>query len=180
MDPIAVELGAWTWIFEEGEYFGITGFNFIVWFFILIAYLVPYGLRWNIEIKYPQILSINEVDKLHSINRKIYTIFGIVPTAVFILIIVGLISRLPFLYNLPLILLVIWAIFIVTISTGVVVWKHKNLQRRKWFDLIPPSILLSISYTYFFYGFLISRVDLGILIAITSIPLLLTFIFTLL
>ena len=70
MDPIAVELGAWTWNFE-GEYFGIPGFNFIGWFFIPIAYLVPYGLNWKKETNQLQLLTREQVDLQKSWLRKI-------------------------------------------------------------------------------------------------------------
>ena len=49
MDPIAVESGAWT--FGGGEYFNVPAVNFFGWFFIPIAYLIPYGLTWNKDIK---------------------------------------------------------------------------------------------------------------------------------
>jgi uncharacterized membrane protein len=179
MDPIAVELGAWTWTIE-GQYFGIPGFNFIGWFFIPIAYLLPYEIVWNKEVKKVQLLTIKQIDDHQSLIRKLYTLLVIVPIAVGFLILVGIISRIPILYNMNVIALSIWAILTVVISTAMIIWKRKNLNRKKWYELIPPIILLLLAVLYTFYGFFIRRIDLGFLMLLTGIPIWLIFSFTLL
>ena len=179
MDPIAVELGLWTWLFEGGAYFGIPGFNFIGWFFIPISYLIPYGLSWSREHKRPRLLSVSEIDGDHSLSRKLYTCLLVVPIGAVFLTMVGFGTLIFNLYNLHLIILVIWLICTILIATGVIIWKRENLKRAKLFDMIPPTILLFIGYSYAIFGFLISRFDLGLLMLFTLVPLLLVFIFTL-
>jgi len=170
MDPIAVELGAWTWNFE-GDYFGIPAFNFIGWFFIPIAYLVPYELNWDKESHQVQLLTINQIDSHDSWMRRLYTLFIIVSVAAGILILVGIITRVPFLFYLNLPIMVIWVIVTVIFSTAVVLWKRKNLRRKFWFDMLPPIILVLLVINFTFYGFLIARFDLAVLMLLTSIPL---------
>jgi len=179
MDPIAVQLGAWTWIYTEGDYFGIPGFNFIGWFFIPIGYLIPYGLNWNSEVNRPQLFTIEMTDKKNTLKRKVYTLTCVVPIAMGILFLVGIISKIPILYDMPLIALIIWVIITILIASGAIILRRGNLKRTNWFDLIPPSILTFIGLNYVFYGFLINRFDLGILMLFTGIPLWLAFIFTL-
>ena len=178
MDPIAVDLGAWTWTFE-GEYFTIPGFNFIGWFFIPIAYLIPYGITWDKENKKPQLLTIKQVDMNRTWTRRLFTLLIVVPIASGILIIVGIVSQIPFLYNMHLIALVIWASLSVIFSTGMIIWKRRNLKRKEWYDLFPPIILIVLGINYTFFGFLIGRLDLGFLMLITGLPLWLIFLFTL-
>lgn len=170
MDPIAVELGAWTWNFE-GEYYGVPAFNFIGWFFIPIAYLVPYELNWDKESNQLQLLTIKEVDSHRSWARKLYTLFIVVAVAAGVLTLVGIITRVPFLYYLNLPIIVIWIIVTVIFSTTMVSWKRKNLRRRSWHDILPPIILVLLVINFTFYAFLIGRFDLAILMLLTSIPL---------
>ncbi len=179
MDPIAVEFGAWTWEFKGAPYYGVPSFNFIGWFFISIAYLIPYGLSWNPEEKKLSLLKIAEIDKENSIKRKLYTLLCVIPIAMFILTIVGIFSSIPILYNMPLIPLVIWAVLTVIIASGMIIWKRENLKHTQWFDIIPPSVLIYIGLNYAFFGFFGGRVDLGFLMLLTGIPLWLAFIFTL-
>ncbi|NHJ25562.1 MAG: carotenoid biosynthesis protein [Candidatus Lokiarchaeota archaeon] len=176
MDPIAVELGAWTWTIE-GQYYGIPGFNFIGWFFIPIAYLLPYEIVWNKEIKKVQLLTIKQIDDHQTLTRKLYTLLVIVPIAVGFLILVGIISRIPILYNMNVIALSIWAILTVVISAAIISWKRRNLNRKKLYELIPPIILLLLAVLYTFYGFFIGRIDLGFLMLLTGIPIWLIFSF---
>ena len=178
MDPIAVDLGAWTWT-SEGQYFTIPGFNFIGWFFIPIAYLIPYGITWDRENRKPQLLTIKQIDSNRSWIRKIYTLIIVVPIASGILIIVGIVSQVEFLYDMHLIALIIWAIFSVIFSAGMIILKRRNLKRKEWYDLLPPIILLVLGINYTFYGFLTGRLDLGFLMLITGLPIWLIFIFTL-
>jgi hypothetical protein len=170
MDPIAVDLGAWTWSYE-GEYFGVPGFNFIGWFFIPIAYLLPYELNWNTKSKKLQLLKIKQIDSNRTWTRKLYTLLIVVPIAAGILILVGIISRIPFLYNLNLIIIIIWIILTVSISTGMIFWKRENLRRKRWYDIIPPIILVLLVINFTSFGFLIGRYDLAALMLIISIPL---------
>ncbi|MHA1489159.1 MAG: carotenoid biosynthesis protein [Promethearchaeota archaeon] len=179
MDPIAVELGLWTWLFEGGTYFGIPAFNFIGWFFIPISYLIPYGLSWSREHKRPRLLSVSEIDGDRSLSRKLYTCLLVAPIGAVFLTMVGFGTLIFNLYDLHLIILVIWLIFTILVATGVIIWKRENLKRVKLFDLIPPTILLIIGYSYAILGFSISRFDLGLLMLFTLAPLLLAFIFTL-
>jgi len=176
MDPIAVELGAWTWTIE-GQYYGIPGFNFIGWFFIPIAYLLPYEIVWNKELKKVQLLTIKQIEDHQSLTRKLYTLLVIVPIAVGFLILVGIISRIPILYNMNVIALSIWAILTVVISAAIISWKRRNLNRKKLYELIPPIILLLLAVLYTFYGFFIGRIDLGFLMLLTGIPIWLIFSF---
>jgi len=179
MDPIAVAFGGWTWSYSGGDYFGVPGFNFIGWFFIPIAYLLPYGLNWSKEDKKLQLLTINEVDENNSLERKIYTCLVVVPIAMGILFIVGMITRVEFIYDLHWIILLIWMIFTVVFATGMIIRKNENLKRNLWFDIIPPTILLFISYFYVIFSLALGFFYLSLLLLFTTIPLLLAFIFTL-
>ncbi len=179
MDPIAVEFGAWTWMYSGGDYFGIPGFNFIGWFFIPIAYLIPYGLNRNKVSKKFQLLTINKIDENNSLGRKLYTCLVVVPIAMGILLVVGIICRIEFIYDLHWIILLIWMLFTVVFTAGMILWKHVNLKYSKWFDLIPPTILLFIAYFYLTYSIALGFFNLSLLMFFTTIPLLLAFIFTL-
>ena len=177
MDPIAVESGAWT--FGGGEYFNVPAVNFFGWFFIPIAYLIPYGLTWNKDIKKLKLLNIAEVDLRNSLIRKLYTIFIVAPFGLGILMLLGFFTRIPFFYNLNSVILVIWAIFTIAWASGMIVWKRENLKRTEWFDLIPPSSLLVIACFYAIFSFILGLFMLGLLMLITTLPYLLAFIFTL-
>jgi len=179
MDPIAVEFGMWTWSYPSGGYFGVPGFNFIGWFFIPIAYLIPYGLSRNKENKKFQLLTINEIDQNNSLGRKLYTCLVVVPIAMGILFVVGMICRIEFIYDLHWIILLIWMIFTVVFAAGTIVRKNENLKRTQWFDLIPPTILLFIAYFYVIFSLALGFFNLSLLMLFTTIPLLLAFIFTL-
>ncbi|MFX1448376.1 MAG: carotenoid biosynthesis protein [Promethearchaeota archaeon] len=178
MDPIAVESGAWS--FGGGEYFNIPAFNFFGWFFIPIAYLVPYGLCLERESKNLKLLNVAEIDTKSSLNRKLYTLFLVVPLGLGILILLGMVTRIPILFNLPLEYLVLWAIFTIVWTSSIIIWKKENLQRTKWFDLIPVINLLIIAYFYVISSFILNLLALGLLMLITSLPYLLAFVFMLL
>ena len=177
MDPIAVESGAW--MFGGGEYFNIPAFNFFGWFFIPIAYLVPYGLSWVKGRKKLKLLNVAEVEARRSLLRRLYTVLLVVPIGLGILTLVGMLTRIPFVFNLPLEFLVVWAIFTIVWASGIIIWKKENLKRTKWFDLIPPSSLLVIAYFYAISSFILSFFILGLLMLITALPFLFAFIFTL-
>jgi len=177
MDPIAVESGAWT--FGGGEFFNIPAYNFFGWFFIPIAYLVPYGLSWEKDDRKLRLLNISEVDSKHSLLRRLYTVLLVIPIGLGILILVGIFTRIPFVSNASLEFLVGWAIFTILWASGIIIWKNKNLKRTKWIDLIPPSSLLIISYFYAISSFMFSLFALGLLMLITSLPYLLAFVFVL-
>ncbi len=177
MDPIAVESGAWN--FGGGAYFNIPGFNFFGWFFIPIAYLVSYGLSWEKDSKKLKLLNIAEIDAKRSLLRKLYTVLLAVPIGLGILLLLGLFTRIPFIFNLPLEILVVWAIFTVVWASGIIIWKRENLKRTKWFDLIPPSSLLLIAYFYAISSFILGLFRMGLLMLITALPYLLAFIFIL-
>ena len=177
MDPIAVESGAW--MFGGGEYFNIPAVNFFSWFFIPIAYLIPYGLTWNKDTKKLKILNISEVDLRNSLIRKLYTVFIVVPFGLGILMLLSFFTRIPFFYNLNSVILVIWAIFTIAWASGMIVWKNENLRRSHWIDLIPPCILLVIACYYLFSGFIYNYFTLGIIMLLTALPYVLALIFTL-
>lgn len=179
MDPIAVAFGGWTWSYSGGDYFGVPGFNFIGWFFIPIAYLIPYGLKWNKESKKLQLLTINQIDENSTLGRKLYTCLVVVPIALGILFIVGIITRIEFIYDLHWIILLIWMIFTVVFAAGMIVRKNENLKRTQWFDLIPSTILLFIAYFYVIFSLILGFFNLSLLMLFTTIPLLLAFVFTL-
>lgn len=181
MDPIAVELGAWTWTYTDGDYFGIPGFNFIGWFFIPIAYLIPYGLSRNKETKKFQLLTISEIDENNSLGRKLYTCLVVVPIAMGVLFVVGTICGIfIFIYDLHWIILLIWMLFTVVFASGMIVRKNENLKHTQWFDIIPPTILLFIAYFYVIFSLAFDLFHLSLLMLFTTIPLLLAFVFTLL
>ena len=179
MDPIAVELGLWTWVHEGGTFFGIPSFNFIGWFFIPIAYLISYSLNWDKERKRLQILTIVEIDNHNSMRRKLYTTFLVVPIGLILLMAMGLITLVPIVYNLPLIIVIVWEVITILGASGIIIIRRHNLRRFQWFDLIPPSVLLFVAYNYAFLGFFIGEIILGILMLLTGMPLLLVFIFIL-
>jgi len=177
MDPIAVESGAWT--FGGGEYFNIPAFNFFGWLLIPLAFLIPYGLSWNKNNKKLKLLDITEVDLKNSLIRKIYTIFIVIPLGLGILILVGLVTRIPLVYNLNSVSLVIWAIFTVAWASGMMIWKKENLRYTHWIDLLPPCVLLTIACYYLIAGFICTYFTLGIVMLLTMIPYILALIFTL-
>ena len=177
MDPIAVESGAW--MFGGGAYFNIPAFNFFGWFFIPIAFLVPYGLSWEKGRKKLKLLNVAEVDAKRSLLRKLYSVLLVIPIGLGILLLVGSFTRIPFIFNLPLIFLVIWMIFTIVWASGIIIWKRENLKRIKWFDLIPPSSLLIIACFYAISSFLLGLFSMGLLMIITALPYLLAFVFTL-
>ena len=180
MDPIAVEVGLWTWVHEGGSFFGVPSFNFIGWFFIPIAYLVAYNLHWNKERNKLELLSINQIDKHVSLKRRLYTLFLVIPIALGFLILIGLITIIPIIYNLPFVIVVIWEVFTIVYASWMVVRNRDKLYRKFWYDLIPSIIILYIGYSYAVLGFSIGQLILGIFMCITPIPLLLVFIFNLL
>jgi tryptophan-rich sensory protein len=177
MDPIAVESGAWS--FGGGEYFNVPAVNFFGWFFIPLAYLIPYGLTWDKVSKKLKLLNITEVDLRNSLIRKLYTVFIVVPFGLGILMLVSSFTRIPFFYNLNSVILVIWAIFTITWASGVVIWKKQNLRRAHWIDLIPPCILLIIACYYLIVGFIYTNFILGIVMLLATLPYVLILIFTL-
>ena len=178
MDPIAVEFGMWTWS-HPGYYFGVPAFNFIGWFFIPIAYLIPYGLSRNKESKKFQLLTISEIDENDSLGRKLYTCLVVVPIGMGVLFVVGTICRIEVIYYLNWIILLIWMLFTVVFAAGMIVWKNENLKRSQWFDLIPPAILFFIAYFYLILSLVVGLFNLSLLMFFTTIPLLLAFVFTL-
>ena len=179
MDPIAVELGLWTWTYEGGSFFGIPSFNFTGWFIIPIAYLLSYNISWNKESKRVQILTISEIDNDDSLSRKIYTIFLVAPFALGLMMSIGYITLLPFFYNLPLAIVIIFEILTISFASIMIILKRQNLKQVYWFDLIPASILIYVTYSYALLGFIADQFILGIHMIITGIPLVLAFIFTL-
>ncbi|NVM17956.1 MAG: carotenoid biosynthesis protein [Candidatus Lokiarchaeota archaeon] len=177
MDPIAVESGAWA--FGGGEYFNIPAYNFFGWFSIPIAYLVPYGLSWEKDKNKLRLLNVAEIDAKVSLLRKLYTLLLVVPFGLGILMLLGLLTRIPFVYSLNSVILVIWAIFTIVCPSGVIIWKNEKLKRTRWYDLIPPCCLLLIAFYYAISSFILSFFTLGLLMLITTLPYLLAFVFTL-
>ena len=176
-DPIAVATGAWT--FGGGEYFNVPALNFIGWFFIPIAYLVPYGLSWEKDSKKLRLLNVAEVDARRSLLRRLYTVLIVIPIGLVILMLVGLFARIPLIYNLPLVFLVVWMIFTIVWASGIIIWKNENLRRIQWFDLIPPSSLLIIAFFYVISSMFLGLIHLGLLMLLSALPFLLAFVFTL-
>ena len=179
MDPIAVEMGLWTWTYVGGSFFGIPSFNFIGWFIIPIAYLISYNLDWNKEKKRLKILNISEIDNHDSLSRKIYTIFLVVPLSLIFMILIGLITLIPTVYNLPLIIVIIFEILTVGFASMMIILKRQNLKRVNWVNLIPVIVLIYIAYSYAILGFIIGQAFLGLHMIITGIPFLLIIFFTL-
>jgi uncharacterized membrane protein len=182
MDPIAVELGLWTWV-HVGSFFTVPTFNFIGWFFIPIAYLIGYNLNWNKEKRRLELLSIEQLDTHNSLARRIYTILLVIPIALTLLILVGMITLIPGVYNWPVIIVQIWEVFTILYTSWMVIKNRRKLARNYWYDLIPPLVILCIGLGYFIFGFFISFLAFGIFLSvfmcITLIPWLLVFIFTL-
>lgn len=179
MDPIAVELGLWTWTHEAGSFFGVPSFNFIGWFFIPVVYLVAYNFHWNKERNKLELLSISQIDKHVSLKRRLYTLFLVIPIGLGFLILIGLITIIPIIYNLPFVIVVIWEIFTIVYASWMVLRNRDKLYRKFWYDLIPPIIILYIGYSYAVLGFSIGQSILALFMCITPIPLLLVFIFNL-
>ncbi|MFX0012689.1 MAG: carotenoid biosynthesis protein [Candidatus Hermodarchaeota archaeon] len=182
MDPIAVELGLWTWV-HVGSFFTVPTFNFIGWFFIPIAYLIAYNLNWNKEKRKIEFLSIEQIDTHISLARRIYTILLVIPIALTLLILVGMITQIPGVYNWPVIIVQIWEVFTIIYTSWMVIKNRHKLVRKYWYDLIPPIVILIIGLGYFIFGFFIPSLAYGIFLSafmcITLIPWLLVFIFTL-
>jgi hypothetical protein len=178
MDPIAVHIGAWSWS-SEGAYFGVPGFNFIGWFFIPIAFLISYGLGWDREHRALRLKNIREMDADRSRNRKLYTILGVVPLSLILLMgATQPLAMVPKLYDMPLFPLIVWAILSVTGASGLILFRRDRLSRSHGFDLIPPAILTFIGLNYAFFGFATGRADLGFIMLATGLPLWLAMIFT--
>ena len=180
MDPISVELGLWTWTYEGGSFFGIPSFNFTGWFIIPVAFLIPYNLTWNNEKKKLRILTIREIDNNDSMNRKIYTLFLVVPLGLILMIGIGSITLLPFFYNLPIAFVIIFEVLTILIASITIIFNFKNLKRAYWYDLLPPIILIFVAYGYIFLGFFTNQIVLSIHMIITAFPLILVLIFSLL
>ena len=180
MDPIAVELGLWTWTYVGGSFFGVPTFNFIGWFVIPIAYQISYGLSWNTDKKMVQILNIAEIDNHDSIRRKIYTIFLVIPLGLILMILMGMIIIIPEVYNLPIAGVIIFESLTIIGASVMIFLKRENLKRSNWVDLIPPILLMVIAFNYACLGFIfVEQKFLGFHMIITGIPFLLTTIFTL-
>lgn len=178
MDPIAVHIGAWSWGFE-GSYYGVPGFNFFGWFFIPIAYLVAYGLGWDRQHRRLRLLNIHEIDNEGSRSRKVYTLLGVIPLGLGLLMAATLpLAKIPFLYNMPLLPLVIWAILSVVGASVLIISRRDRLARAHGFDLIPPAILTYIGLNYAIFGFATGRADLGLIMLGTGMPLWLALVFT--
>jgi uncharacterized membrane protein len=179
MDPIAVDLGLWTWTYVGGSFFGIPTFNFIGWFIIPIAYQISYNLSWKQEKKMIQILNISEIDNQDSWLRKLFTIFLVVPLGLSLMMFMGLVALYTPVYNLPLVIVIIFEVITIGIASMMISLKRYNLKRTNWIDLIPPIILIYVAYSYTFLGFISSLPILGLHMVITGIPMLLAFVFTL-
>jgi uncharacterized membrane protein len=179
MDPVAVHIGAWSWGFK-GAYFGVPGFNFFGWFFIPIAYLTAYGLGWDRQHRRLRLLNIQEIDAEHSWLRKLYTLLGVVPLSLALLLAATLpLAKIPILYNMPLLPLVIWAVLSVSGASALIINRRDCLGRAHGYDLIPAAILAYIGVNYAFFGFATARPDLGLVMAGAGTPLWLALIFTL-
>jgi hypothetical protein len=182
MDPIAVELGAWTWYFhggQQGLYFGVPGFNFIGWLFIPLSYLLFYGISWNKDKKSLELWGIEDVDDDKSWVRKLYSFILVTPFSALVLEVVGKISRNEVIFNLSFMFMIIWASLTVFGTSLIVILKRKSLFHTKKYDIIPPLILCFISFSYTSFGLLIQRYDLVLLMIGTNLPLWLIFFFTL-
>jgi uncharacterized membrane protein len=179
MDPIAVSIGAWSWGFK-GAYFGVPGFNFFGWFFIPIAYLIAFGLKWDRQNRRIRLLNIREIDGEHSWTRKLYTLLGVIPLSLGILLAATLpLAKIQILYNMSLVPLIIWAILSVAGASALVISRRARLGRSHGFDLIPPAILTYIGLNYALFGFVIGRTDLGLIMLVAGMPLWLALVFTL-
>ena len=126
-----------------------------------------------------QILNISEVDNHDSLKRKMYTIFLVVPLGLILMILMGFITLIPTIYNLPLTIVIIFEILTVGVASMMIILKHHNLKRVNWFDVIPPIILIYVAYSYVLLGFITGHLYLGLHMILTGIPFLLTLISTL-
>jgi len=140
---------------------------------------VLYGLSWEKDSKKLKLLNVAKVDARRSLLRRLYTVLLVIPMGLGILFLVGSFTRIPLIFNLPLIFLVVWMIFTIVWASGIIIWKRENLKRTEWFDLIPPSSLLVIACFYAIFSFILGLFMLGLLMLITTLPYLLAFIFTL-
>jgi uncharacterized membrane protein len=171
MDPVATHTGAWIWK-ADGAYFGVPGFNMVGWFIIPISYLIAYGLAWDKPRRRLHLLTIHQVDAVHSWGRRIYTLLLVVPLAMTLLITsIRLLAKVPFLLNLPLPVIVVWAGLTVLGALAMIIWRREQLKKTHWADLLPPAVLAFIALSYTVFALQASRPDLALLMAGTGIPL---------
>ena len=95
------------------------------------------------------------------------------------MILIGLITLIPTVYNLPLIIVIIFEILTVGFASMMIILKRQNLKRVNWVNLIPVIVLIYIAYSYAILGFIIGQAFLGLHMIITGIPFLLIIFFTL-
>ncbi|MBN1613855.1 MAG: carotenoid biosynthesis protein [Deltaproteobacteria bacterium] len=182
MDPVATHFGIWVWR-ETGAYFGIPSFNMVGWFFIPIGYLVAYGLAWDRRKGRLRLLTISEVDRDFSWQRRLYTVVFTVPLA---LALTGagawmLVALVPGLLKLSLCIMVAWAVLTVASASVLILLRRDFLRRKSWLDLVPATILAWIAANYSFYALagglwtlfrvmILSAIPLWIILVMTLLP----------
>lgn len=124
-------------------------------------------------------MTIREIDNNDSMIRKIYTIFLVVPLGLILMIGIGSITLIPFFYNLPLVIVIIFEFLTVLIASFMIIFNFQNLKRVNWYDLIPPIVLIYVAYSYILLGFFTGQIVLSIHMILTAFPLVLALIFSL-
>ena len=175
LDPVAAALSLWSWNTNQGIFYGVPIHNFYGWFFIPAAFLIAYGLGWDIKRKRLKLHTITQIDTIDSLSRKIFTLLFVIPISLVILAAAGLIYLIPLIKSISHNWLYIGAICTVLITSLLIIRKRSSLPRRKLYDLLPPGILLFISLNYITYSFVIGRSDLGLFMLFTGFPLWLLF-----
>ncbi|MFQ5617272.1 MAG: hypothetical protein ACE5GO_12540 [Anaerolineales bacterium] len=113
------------------------------------------------------------MDAARSAWRWLYTLLLIIPLAMFRLVWgIRILARTsPWLLDPPLGFMVVWAILTVTSALGLIIWRHDQIGRTHWVDLLPTGILALIALTYTLYGLSLGVPSLALLIAVTASPL---------
>ena len=182
MDPVATHFGIWVWR-ESGTYFGIPSFNMVGWFFVPIGYLAAYGLAWDGGKRRIRLLTLSEVDRDSSWQRRLYTLAVASPLAL-VLTKAGswtLIALAPGLLTLSSGTMNAWAVLTVAAAAGLVIWRRNLLRRRSWLDLIPAALLAWIAANYAFFALagglwtlfwvmILSAIPLWIILVMTLLP----------
>jgi tryptophan-rich sensory protein len=84
---------------------------------------------------------------------------------------IRLLAKVPFLLNLPLPVIVVWAGLTVLGALAMIIWRREQLKKTHWADLLPPAVLAFIALSYTVFALQASRPDLALLMAGTGIPL---------
>ena len=134
---------------------------------------VAYGLAWDGRRRRLRLLTIPEVDRDVSWQRRLYTLVIVVPMA---LALIGagswtLVALMPGLLKLSPAMMSLWAVLTVSAASGLVIWRRDHLRRRSWLDVIPAAILAWIAANYAFFALAGGLWTLFWVMVLSAIPL---------